>query len=404
MKKKWFLVEMMLVAILVLSACSPKEDSNNGTSDVSYNEDNTEPISKAFSEEENGIVEIIQDNVEPSLSQDEDTIVSVEQAFTAVLLNEMPILYIDKVPYQQTVVNSEYTDILNNLPNRSYGNNEKMIISQFAVVDMDGDTLPEIVLETEDDSGYLNGYCILRYIQGEVWGYAIGSRSLENLREDGTHMGDAGAGDIWIERLLFIDDTFVKDEIAHMEEGYSYGNYTFHGINVDKSVWDDTESSFFETKEAEWHDFTEEAIREWVTENSLLADISIEVAAELSERQRYLDSLSYLIELTLDCSLNEQENPEQYRADAESYYKGCTEEMNRIYELCLQKLSGQDLEDFQAEQQRWHEAQELNLWRDLNDIHYNSIEELEERPPRLYFDYGDRIFRRILRLIDIYTV
>ena len=343
-----------------------------------------------------------EDNVEPSISQEVVVIVSAEQAFTAVLLNEMPIFCTDKVPYQNTAVIHEYNDFLNNLFNLSDGHYEKMIISRFAVVDMDGDTLPEIVLEAEDDHGYLDGYCILRYVQGEVWGYVIGARSLENLREDGTHMGDAGAGDIWIEKLYFIDDTFARDEIAHMEEGYSYGIYTFHDIKVDKSVWDDIESSFYETKEAEWHEFTEEAIREWVIQNSMFTGISIETAAEMSERQSYLDALSYLIELTLDYNLNREENLEQYRANAESYYEGCMEEMNRIYELCQQKLSGQDLEDFQAEQQHWQEEMNLNLWHDLNDKHYNSIDDLDEHVPWLYFDYGDKLFRRTLYLINIY--
>ena len=80
-------------------------------------------------------------------------------------------------------------------------------------------------------------------------------------------MGTAGAGDIWIEKLHFVGDTIVKDEIAHRKEWYSHENYTFQGANVDKSVWDDIESSFYETKEAKWHDFTEEKIREGVTEN-----------------------------------------------------------------------------------------------------------------------------------------
>lgn len=71
MKMKLFLVAMMLVAILAVSACSSKEDSNNGTSDVSYNGNNTEPISLSFSEEENGIVEKTQDNVVKELNTDQ---------------------------------------------------------------------------------------------------------------------------------------------------------------------------------------------------------------------------------------------------------------------------------------------------------------------------------------------
>lgn len=387
-KKK--LMNLVIIFILVmLCSCGQQGETIENISKIN----NSEAIQSTFVPEE---------AAEPSFSQDEDTIVSVDQAFTAVLLNEMPIFYTDKVPYQLTVVTSEYTDFLMNLPNLSYGKNEKMIISQFTVVDMDGDALPEIVLETEDDSGYLNGYCLLRYRQGEVCGYAIGSRSLENLREDGTHMGDAGAGDIWIEKLYFVGDTIVKDEIAHMEEGDSYGNYTFHGINVDKSVWDDIESSFYETKEAEWHEFTEETIREWVTENSLFKDIPIEAVAEISERQNYLDSLSYLIELTYDSSLNQQEKPEQFHADADSYYAGCMNEMNKIYQLCQGKLSGQILESLQVEQEDWQQELDLRLKSDLNKMHNNSLESVEEQESILYYNYGDVMFRRTLDLISIY--
>lgn len=82
MKKKFFLVAMMLVAILTLSACSSKEDSNNGTSDVSYNEDNTEPISSSFPEEENGIVGITQDNVVKELNTDQGQELSDNQTNT----------------------------------------------------------------------------------------------------------------------------------------------------------------------------------------------------------------------------------------------------------------------------------------------------------------------------------
>lgn len=391
--KKTILNLVTVFIILLLCSCGQQGETVDNTTDNTTETNNSKAIQSASVPEGNG---------EPSVSQDEDEIVSVEQVFTTVLLNKMPIFCTDKTPYQNTDVIHEYTDFLNNLPNLSNGNNEKMIISRFAVVDMDGDTIPEIVLETEDDYGYLNGYCILRYRQGGVWGNSIGSRSLENLREDGTHMGDAGAGDIWIEKLYFIGDTFTKDETAHMEEGYSYGIYTFHDINVDKSVWDDIESSFYDIKEAEWHEFTEDAICKWVTENSLFTDISIEAAVEISERQSYLDSLYYLIELTFDSNLNRQENPERYRADAESYYEGCAKEMDKIYGLCLEKFSGQDLENFQAEEQQWKEEMNLNMLHDLNDSYYNSIDELIEKASSLYFDYGDRLFRRTLYLINIY--
>ena len=93
----------------------------------------------------------------------------------------------------------------------------------------------------------------------------------------------------------------------------------------------------------------------------------------ISERQQYLDSLSYLIDLTYDVS---NKSDEEYRIDAQNYYTGSQHEMNRIYQLCQEKLSGQELEELKIEQDKWQENFDKRLNQELSDKHLDNIEEM----------------------------
>lgn len=74
-----------------------------------------------------------------------------------------------------------------------------------------------------------------------------------------------------------------------------------------------------------------------------------------------------------------------FHADGKSYYDGCFEELNKIYRLCTEKLTGEALETLTAEQQRWEEE---NGGEPEEDV--------------LYYEYGDKALRRTLRLSNIY--
>ena len=62
MKKILFLEVVMLVGILALSACSTREDSDNGRSGMGFGEYNSEPISSAMLGTENSAGELTPDN------------------------------------------------------------------------------------------------------------------------------------------------------------------------------------------------------------------------------------------------------------------------------------------------------------------------------------------------------
>ena len=111
-----------------------------------------------------------------------------------------------------------------------------------------------------------------------------------------------------------------------------------------------------------------------------------------------MDSLSYLIEMTFN---GYEEDQEESYADSKNYYESCILEMEKIYQLCAERLSGSRLEELEAGQQRWQENFDLRLAEELGS--HRSIEELDY--PKIeytYYEYGDMILRRIFALINVY--
>lgn len=323
------------------------------------------------------------ETLEPPLYQDNPPM-SVVQTFRSVLLNETAIFYTNKVPYkdlnvvwQDSVVLSELSDV----------SDTPKIFCQFAVVDMDGDTTPEVVLAIEE----YRGFVILRYQEGHIYGYDVPYRVMMTLRENGAFISSQGAFDNQMEKMYFIGDTYVEDQKAYYED-----SYFINGILVDKSDYDEVDALFKETPEVQWHDYTEEAVNEFIVESPLFAESPAEMNESIEERQAYLDSLTYLIELTYGSS---NKNPEEYKTNAQSYYDSCYEEMEKIYHLCQEKLSGAALGDLETEQQCWEESN-ANKLKNLYEV--DSMDELDERYLYLYYKYGDIALRRTLRLINLY--
>ncbi len=107
------------------------------------------------------------------------------QTFKAVLLNEQTLLCTDKSPYDD--LDHEWNGYLNEL---AYDTNP-IKTPQFAVVDLDGDGVSEVVLALED----YNGFIILRYKENKVYGFIVSYRSMYNLKADGSFMSSSSSSD-----------------------------------------------------------------------------------------------------------------------------------------------------------------------------------------------------------------
>lgn len=315
---------------------------------------------------------------------------SVSSAFRDVLLNEATVFCTDKLPKSDTNGANEFEGLLSEMP---YGYDYARRIDRFAVLDLDGDAIPEVVLELAEYGGFI----VLRYRDGRIHGNVFGYRSMNLLKENGAFHGAGSAFEGSVGKLCFIGDTVVDDDKLRFLGSIDRESYYIDDILVDSSEYENAFALFSETPEAEWYNYTEETVCEIFVKGVLFREPSAEAAENAKERQAYLDSLSYLLDLTYDYT---SKTLEKFNADAKSYYDGCYEEMNRIYQLCQERLSGEALEALNAEQQRWEESNAATLEERLQVYYADSIEELEDRT--LYYTYGDIALRRTIRLINLY--
>lgn len=325
-------------------------------------------------------------NVTPTSLLSDNQVLTPMQTFKVVLLNESIFFCTDKTPYNSIV--HQWNGYLNEL---TYGD-KPTIALQFAVVDLDGDSVPEIVLAIEDYAGFV----ILRYKEGKVYGNIVSYRTMESLKQDGSFMSSSGASDNSMGKMLFIDNTFFLDEKISSVGGVNTNSYYIHDIPIDIDTWDKCLVSFDNSLGVEWHDYSKEAIDQWLIDSPVSSETPASPKIATSDRQNYLDSLAYLIDLTI----SSPENQEKINSNAQSYYNGCNDEMNKIYQLCLEKLSNGEREDLINEQQRWQENFNQRLSGFLSDHLVNSMDDLADQSG--YYEFGDMMLRRTFCLINLY--
>jgi len=107
-------------------------------------------------------------------------------SFYDVLQSETPFISIDNEGYEVEVLLEDYCKSVLNL--ETIGDYSEIL--EFTVVDMDGDEIPEVVLNFKGNGNKE----VLRYYNGEVFGYSFKSREMNRLKRDGSFYWSGGAG------------------------------------------------------------------------------------------------------------------------------------------------------------------------------------------------------------------
>ncbi len=100
-------------------------------------------------------------------------------------------------------------------------------IKEYVFIDLDGDKNQEVVALTDHDIGL---YIILHYENEKIYGYAIGIRTISQLKEDGTFIGSNGVNSKEYSKITFDKDKYAITTIASFD-----GDNEVYKIN-DKSV------------------------------------------------------------------------------------------------------------------------------------------------------------------------
>lgn len=168
----------------------------------------------------------------------------VLEAYQAVLLGESQFFSADEGEYRYL---SEF----------DYWINERLgtplTVTQFAVIDLDGDDILELVLELT--TGYDGSIEVLHYEDGVVYGFAFPYRGFLNLRRDGTFTFSNGAADNGVGRLAFSEgacDFHTLCESVSQDNAFYIGGETvseedFYGYFAEQNS----------KPLAQWYPFTE---------------------------------------------------------------------------------------------------------------------------------------------------
>jgi len=153
----------------------------------------------------------------------------------------------------------EYT-LLNDLLDDVSDDEYTWQIGSFAVVDMDGGGIPEIVTELN----YAGERIVFHYENGEIYGYTYGLRGMNRLKKDGVFVSSGGAATVYFQKLQFTDGICKNIVLAYCDTADENGErYSVYYIN-DKRAFEEMFLSFGDEhnkkEDVEWYTYTEDTV------------------------------------------------------------------------------------------------------------------------------------------------
>lgn len=178
---------------------------------------------------------------------------SILEAYKAVLLNNAEFFSIDN---KKTL---SLNDFLTN--EEIYRTIFK--VTHFTVLDMDGDEVPEVVLELSVDNNP-EFYEVLHYMDDTVYGYNITYRGLEELKTDGTFQYSNGTSDNGYGKLKFQSNVYEIDILGYTKSSQNNDDISISYFINDNFATKESYNSFIkeqdEKKDVVWNEFFPENI------------------------------------------------------------------------------------------------------------------------------------------------
>ena len=136
---------------------------------------------------------------------------------------------------------------------------------KFAIVDLDGDGISEVILWLKVNENDSFGFEILRQQSGQIYGYTIYYKSFMDLKRDGTFSFSGGAADSGFGTISFSDKVYTINEITYSQSAYDANNEltTSYCVNGQDASENDYLAAVEEQNGKEsvlWYDFTSENV------------------------------------------------------------------------------------------------------------------------------------------------
>jgi beta-lactamase regulating signal transducer with metallopeptidase domain len=137
--------------------------------------------------------------------------------------------------------------------------------TKFAIMDLDNDGNPEVILWLSVNNDDYYGFEVLRYQNGAVYGYTLWYRSFMDLKANGTFSFSSGAADSGFGTVKFTESAYSIDKITYSESSYDSNNNMSVSYFVDHESA--TEDAFLsavnrqsEAADATWYEYADDTI------------------------------------------------------------------------------------------------------------------------------------------------
>ena len=137
----------------------------------------------------------------------------------------------------------------------TYGMDDTVKITKYAVIDLDQDDAPEIVLGITENEQSDCGFLVLRCENGGVVGYDFTYRQMIDLKKDGTFGYLYGVADTGYARLNFTDNSWEYIKICNVTETADTVMFFCNGQEVSKEAYWEAVAEQDSKEEAEWLEY-----------------------------------------------------------------------------------------------------------------------------------------------------
>ena len=251
------IMSILLVFLLSISitACSNDKSSSNVDNNTNVSNIKSSDISISTSPSPTPINASSDSKTESTNTQvpAENNMHSAMEAYKAVLQNKAEFFSTEnkKNVYLNVFLTNE----------EIFGTTFK--VTHFAVLDMDDDKIPEVVLELT--VGYPDFIEVLHFMNGEVYGYIFSNRQLGRLKNDGTFGWAGSASYNGFGKLRFLPNACETDRLGYRDSSNNNGPITTIYYINNKQVTEESYNSFDKEergkKDVDWYEFTQENIK-----------------------------------------------------------------------------------------------------------------------------------------------
>ena len=181
-------------------------------------------------------------------------VIAALEAYKAVLnnLKDFSFTYEENPErYKQSMVLNELIDFFNNYHNAR--------LSHFALIDLDRNNVPEVVLAFGEDA-YMDDFVVLHSHEEKISAFYFYIRSFNCLKADGTFLGSSGAMENYRLKITFVGNTYMQESYTH---GHSSDIYYVYGKQVTKEEYHKAIDKEESKPDATWHEYSEENIKKF---------------------------------------------------------------------------------------------------------------------------------------------